>query len=272
MRIGYVQYNPGFGEVDRNIKTAVDLIGSVRADLLVLPELCMTGYLITSRDEIADLAEEIPGGKTTEALAELARKRSCFLVAGLAERSGDNLYNSAVLVGPEGYIGHYRKLHLFFEENLWFTPGDGDLPVFDLGTTRVGIMICFDWIFPEAARTLALKGAQVVCHPANLVLPFCQDAMKTRCLENRVFAVTANRTGVEERGGKSLSYTGMSQITGPEGEIIHRCGGEEEKVVVEKIDPVRAENKAINEYNDLFRDRRPEYYAMLAKKRSNGND
>ncbi|HET57663.1 MAG TPA: acyltransferase [Deltaproteobacteria bacterium] len=271
MRIGFVQYTPCFGEVDHNIETVLDLIGSVRADLLVLPELCMTGYLITSRDEIADLAEKIPGGKTTEALCRTARERSCHIVAGLAERSGDNLYNSAVLVGPDGYIGHYRKLHLFFEEKLWFTPGDGDLPVFDLGTARVGIMICFDWIFPEATRSLALKGAQVICHPANLVLPFCQDAMKTRCLENRVFAVTANRTGVEKRGGKVLSYTGMSQITGPEGAIIHRCGGEDERALVVEIDPARADNKAINEYNDIFRDRRPEYYAMLLKKKLNKN-
>jgi predicted amidohydrolase len=90
------------------------------------------------------------------------------------------------------------------EEALWFCPGDRDFPVFDIGPCKIGIMICFDWFFPESMRILSLKGADVICHSANLVLPFCQDAMVTRCLENHVFAITANRIGMENRGGKTF--------------------------------------------------------------------
>lgn len=265
MKIGYIQYNPRFGAVDENINRAAVFIRSVSADILVLPELSTTGYLITSLDEIEELAEEIPGGKTTEALAGLARERSCFIVAGLAERSGGNLYNSAVLVGPEGYIAHYRKLHLFYEEKRWFTPGDKEFSVYDLGIAKVGIMVCFDWYFPESMRILALKGAHLVCHPSNLVLPFCQDAMKIRCLENRVYAVTANRTGSEMRGGKRFDYTGMSQITAPGGEILHRAERDKDAAIVVDVDIKKAENKAVNRYNDLFADRRPEFYGLITK-------
>ncbi len=174
------------------------------ADLLVLPELFNTGYLITSKEEIRALAEEVPGGRTTQRLAALAKRSGVHLVAGMAERSGDRIFNAAVLISPSGHVATYRKVHLFFEEKLWFDPGDGEFPVYDIGLCRVGMMVCFDWFFPESARMLALKGAQVICHPSNLVLPYCQTAMVTRCLENRVFAVTCNRTGTEQRGGKVL--------------------------------------------------------------------
>jgi len=207
MKIGYVQFNPAFGEVERNLDRAEALIEGAQADLLVLPELFNTGYLITSKEEIDALAEEVPGGRTTQRLAAVAKRKNVHIVAGMAARSGAKLFNSAILVSPKGSVDVYRKVHLFFEEKLWFEPGDGEFPVFDIGPCKAGIMVCFDWFFPESMRTLSLKGAQVVCHPANLVLPYCQTAMVTRCLENRVFAVTANRTGTEDRGGKSLHYT-----------------------------------------------------------------
>ena len=119
------------------------------------------------------------------------RGRSLHVVVGLAERAQDHLYNSAVLIGPNGYIGTYRKIHLFFEETLWFTPGNTGFQVWDIGQAKVGLLVCFDWFYPEAARTLALQGADILCHPSNLVLPHCPDAMVTRCLENHVFAITA---------------------------------------------------------------------------------
>mgnify|MGYP001480852078 CR=1 FL=1 len=112
------------------------------------------------------------------------------IVAGLAECDGNALYNSAVVLGSGGVIGKYRKVHLFNTEKKFFQPGNLPLPVFDIGGAKVGIMICFDWRFPETARTLALKGAQIVAHPSNLVLPHCPQSMIVRCLENRIFAVT----------------------------------------------------------------------------------
>ena len=123
------------------------------------------------------------------------------------------------------------------------------------------MMICFDWYFPESARTLALRGAQIVAHPSNLVLPNCPNAMPVRSLENRVFAVTSNRVGTEDRGGTSLTFIGQSQITSPRGEILHRCPAVGAAVSVVEITPELADNKFATERNHLLNDRRPEFYA-----------
>jgi predicted amidohydrolase len=267
MKMGFIQFAPVLGDIDQNILKICKLVDKTDADLVVLPELCNTGYHFTSRREVEALAEEIPFGKTTETLCWMARTGGAYIVAGLIERFGDRCYNASVLVGPSGYIATYRKIHLFFEETLWFDSGDREPAVYDIGICRVGLMICFDWIFPETARILALKGADVLCHCANLVLPYCQEAMVTRCLENRVFAVTSNRTGTETRGEKSLHFTGKSQITGPDGLILHRGEEAAEESCVVKIDPTLARSKAINPYNDAFGSRRPEYYGELMKQR-----
>ena len=265
MKAGFIQFEPLFGEVDKNLKRVEALIEKADADLLVLPELFNTGYLFISKQEVIDLSEEVPEGKTTQMLCRMARERNLCLVGGLAERSGNKFFNSAVLVSPEGYVGTYRKVHLFFEETLWFDPGDKEFEVYDIGKCRLGIMICFDWIFPESMRVLSLKGADVICHSANLVLPFCQDAMITRCLENRVFAVTANRTGTEKRKEKSLHYTGKSQIVASNADLLYRAGGDTEEIGIVDIDVEAARNKKLNNYNDLFKDRRPEFYGDLVK-------
>jgi len=270
MKIGFVQFNPAFGEVEKNLSNASSLIEGVKADLLVMPELFNTGYLFTSRKEALDLAEEVPGGRTTEALARMAKKSGAHIVAGLAERDGDEIYNAAVLVAPGAHVATYRKIHLFFEEKLWFSPGDKKPAVYDIGHCRVGLMVCFDWFFPETTRILALQGADVICHSANLVLPYCQDAMITRCLENRVFAVTCNRTGSEERGGKKLVYTGRSQIVDPRGNVLYRAGRETDEVHVTELDVTTARDKQLNEHNNLFSDRRPRFYGALVQKLQGG--
>jgi predicted amidohydrolase len=183
------------------------------------------------------------------------------IVAGLSERAGAACYNSAVVVGPSGFIGCYRKTHLFFEETLFFTPGDTGFQVWDIGPAKIGAMICFDWYYPEAARTLALKGAEIICHPSNLVLPNCPDSMPVRCLENRVFAITSNRTGSEARGGKDpLTFIGNSEVVAPRGAILHRAPRDQEELCIVEIDPADARNKALTPYNDLLRDRRESLY------------
>ena len=229
--------------------------------MLVLPELCTTGYQFSSHEEVLGLSESVPGGRTTERLEALARQKNAFIVAGMAEREGEFLYNSAVLMGPQGYVGKYRKIHLFDEEKLFFRKGDLGFSVFDIESAKIGLMICFDWIFPEAARSLALKGADLICHPANLVLPYCQNAMITRAIENRVFVLTANRIGTEKRGGKpSLTFTGMSQIVSPKGESLLRFSKTEEKLRLIELNPSESRDKWLTPRNNLFEDRRPEFY------------
>lgn len=263
MKAGFIQFDPLFGDIDGNVEKAANMAERTEADLLVLPELFNTGYLFRSKEEVARLAEEIPGGPTTEALCEIARKRNIHIVAGIAEREGDRFFNSAVIVSPRGYVDTYRKLHLFYEEKRWFEPGNRGFKVYDIGMCTIGVIICFDWIFPESMRILALKGAQVICHSANLVLPFCQEAMKTRCLENRVFSITANRTGTEERGGASLHYTGRSRIVAPNTDVLYTAGESTDEAGVVEIDPTQAKDKQLNEYNHLFDDRREEFYGPL---------
>jgi len=260
MKAAFVQFDPVFGDIEGNIAKAVTLIERTEAEMIVLPELFNTGYLITSREEAFGLSEPVPGGRTTEALCSAARKKGAHIVAGLNERQGDLLFNSAVIVAPSGHLGTYRKIHLFNEEKLWFQPGDQGFSVYDIGSCRIGVMICFDWFFPESMRTLALMGADLICHPANLVLPFCQDAMITRCLENRVFAVTANRTGEERRNGKAFCYTGRSQITAPGAKILCQAGAETEETGAAEIDVSLSRDKNLNPYNHILNDRREVFY------------
>jgi predicted amidohydrolase len=261
MRVGFYQYEPQFGEVAKNLDAVASALEQAEADLIVLPELFASGYQFVSQDEVMQLAESVPDGPTTRRLVELAKRRRMVIVAGLPERAGLACYNSAVVVGPSGFIGCYRKTHLFFEETLFFKPGDTGFQVWDIGTAKIGVMICFDWYYPEAARTLALKGAEIICHPSNLVLPDCPDSMPVRCLENRVFAITCNRSGIEARGGKDpLTFIGNSEVVAPRGAILHRAPRDQEELCIVEIDPADARDKALTAYNDLLRDRRESLY------------
>ena len=125
---------------------------------------------------------------------------------------------------------------------------------------KVGIMICFDWMFPETMRTLALKGADLIAHPANLVMPYCQKAMVTRCLENHVFAITANRIGTEQRGDDKFIFTGGSQITSCKGELLSSAPKDDVYVDFVNIDVEKAREKELNVYNNIITDRRTEFY------------
>lgn len=261
MKAGFYQFNPVFGKKEENLKKVLSAITDADADLLVLPEFFATGYQFVSQEEVSELSESIPNGNTTKRLAELSRQKGIYLVAGLPEKDGDRFFNSAILSGPDGFIGVYRKTHLFFEEKLYFSPGDTGFKVWDTKAGRIGIMICFDWFFPEAMRALALMGADIITHPSNLVLPYCPAAMPIRCLENRVFAVTANRVGEENRkAGESLRFIGQSQITSPEGKIVIRAPENNEAVLIAEINPEIARNKNLNPLNNIFNDRRPEMY------------
>jgi predicted amidohydrolase len=269
MRIAFYQSSPAYGEIEYNLFTALNALGSSGADLYVLPELFTTGYLFGSRTELAALAEPIPAGPTTRSLVEFCRAEDCGIVAGIAEVSGrgsaKRYFNSAVFVGPSGLVSSYRKTHLFNQEKKWFDPGDTGFLVSRFRGARIGVMICFDWVYPESTRILALKGADVVCHPSNLVLPFCQAAMITRSLENRVFTVTANRVGKERRGKTVVPFSGMSQIVDPFGKVLRKAPGTGEKLAAVDVDPSRARDKKFTPGNDLFKDRRPRFYRDLVR-------
>ena len=263
MRVGFFQFSPHFGKIARNLDFVSRRMKNIKADLMVLPEFFAAGYQFSSKKEVEDLSEEIPNGMTTQRLVALAADRKMWVVAGLVERDGKKFYNSAVMVGPGGYLGTYRKSHLFDEEKRWFNKGNTGFPVFKIGSVRVGIMICFDWIFPEASRSLARRGADIIAHPSNLVLPHCPDAMVTRSIENRIFSITANRIGSEQRGGRRrLTYIGKSQIVDPQGRILVRAASKRERLSMVEIHPEEARRKKINQRNDLFKDRRPDLYYL----------
>lgn len=260
LRLAVVQTAPVFGETVRNVDAALALVPP-EAHLTVLPELFSTGYQFRDRDELMDLAEPLDGPTVTR-LRDHAASSGRTLCAGWAERAGDRVFNSSVLVTPDGPPRVYRKVHLFWNEKDLFAPGDLGFPVFEACGTTVGMLICFDWVFPEAARTLARRGARLLLHPSNLVLPFCPDAMITRCLENRVFAATANRVGTEARvPGTELTFIGRSQVCGPLGRPLVRMGDVQAGSAAADVELADADPQ-LTPRNDLWADRRPEAYDL----------
>lgn len=261
-RVGFCQFAPERHDVAANIVHIEALLRDVRADLLVLPELANSGYMYASATALAPYAEPGDGsGPFLAALQRLAVHTGGLIVTGFAEAGAGGLYNAAAAVSAAGVQAVYRKTHLFYDEQDLFLPGDTGFSVFVQHGVRIGMMVCFDWYFPESARTLALRGAQIIAHPSNLVLPHCQNAMVTRCLENRVFAVTTNRFGDEMLGKKTLSFTGASQLLSPRGERLLQASSAGDCVRVLEIDPAQADDKHVTARNDLFAERRPEMYA-----------
>lgn len=267
LKVGFYQFRPQFGNVQRNLQKVVNALRQTEADIIVLPELAFTGYYFKNRAEAKSLAEDPKSSPTVARLVALCQDRDFFLVAGFAEKKRDKIFNSALLLGPTGLIHTYRKLHLFNEEKVWFDPGDTPLSVQKVRGINIGIMICFDWIFPEVTRTLAVLGADIICHPSNLVMSYCQSAMLTRCLENNVFAVTANRFGADKRPQGELRFTGKSQIVAPKGKLLHRAASQREELLIAEIDPRLARDKKITGRNQLLHDRRPQFYRLLSRKK-----
>ena len=265
VKIGFVQFAPALGDVQATM-ARIDLLRTqwAGADLLVLPELCNSGYNFESAEQAWASSEGIENSIFLRYLESLCQQHGCHIVSGFNERDGEHLYNSAVLVGPLGYIGRYRKLHLFMTEKDHFEPGDAGLPVFDVGPYRIGMLVCFDWMFPEVWRILALKGADLICHPSNLVLPgLAQQAVPIHALTNRLYVVTANRIGTEG----NLSFTGLSVIANPKGEVLLQASPSGGEVGLVEADLELARDKQITARNHIFADRRPEEYAFLVGER-----
>jgi predicted amidohydrolase len=257
-RIAYLQFAPTLGQPANTLARLSPLLNEAReADLLVLPELCNSGYNFPDRGMAEATAESIPEGPFTQFLIEQAQRNQQYIVAGVNEKSHGKLYNSSVLVGPEGYLGTYRKLHLFKDEKDLFEPGDLGLPVFETKLGKIGMLICFDWMFPEAWRALALQGAEVIAHPSNLVLPgFAQRAVPVHALINRYFVVTANRIGTEGE----LTFTGMSTIANPKGEVLSQAPAAATQIAQVEVDLSDAHDKMITPRNHALHDRREDVY------------
>ena len=265
MKVGYAQFKPSFGKNKENLEHALEFLEEgikIGGKLMVLPELFNSGYVFEKKDELEEYAEDITDGKTSKRLIDFAKSKNIFIVAGICEKHQKAFFNSSVLIGPKGLIGVYRKTHLFFREKLWFTPGKENFEVYDVSGVRVGMMICFDWFFPEVIRILSLKGAQVICHPANLVLPYCQKALLGAAVQNHVFIITANRVGVE----RGMHFTGLSQIVDPNMRILTKSSRSKQNVRIVEIDPNVALNKRINEFNNVFEDRRVDLYKSILYK------
>ena len=271
MKVACVQMEPLIGEKRRNVERSCTLVAEAArdgADLVVLPELCNSGYVFENRREALELAEPVPGGPTVNAWLELCRSHGITLVAGIAEIENRSLFNSAVVLGPDGHIGAFRKLHLWNEENLWFEPGDRGVPVFRTPIGRLAAFICYDGWFPECYRLAALGGAEIVCIPTNWVpIPGQADgqpAMATiLCMANAhansIFVAAADRVGTE-RGqpfiGQSLivSYTGWP-LAGP-------ASPDQEEIVTAEVDlPQGRRARRWNTFNDPLQDRRSDVYA-----------
>lgn len=275
MTLQVLQTNPAFGDVEANLDAAEALLagGAGEADLVVLPELFASGYFFPSTADAHALAEPVPDGPTVRRLERWARETGATFVAGLPEldasRRTPRLFNSAVVVTPRGWLGTYRKTHLFYEETLHFAPGDSGFRVWTVTTRagapyRLGVMVCFDWFFPEAARALALAGAQVIAHPSNLVLPHCPDSMPVRALENGVYTATANRIGQESNGREAITFIGRSVICSPRRETLAEAPADAEAVVSASVDLALAGQTRLNPYNDRLADRREEWYRPVS--------
>jgi predicted amidohydrolase len=273
IRVACLQLEPHVGDVSGNVRRCVEMLekaAGAGARLAVLPELANSGYVFATRDEAFACAETVPGGPTTDAWIEVARKHSMVIVAGICENAGDALYNAAVVVGPLGFIGKYRKNHLWGAENLFFEPGNLGVPVFRIGAGRIACAICYDIWFPETFRLAALQGADMLCVPTNWVpmpeqpghLPMMANVLSmSGAHSNSIFVAAADRVGVE-RGqlflGSSIivSHTGWP-VAGP-------ASVDGEEMIVADINLADARRKrSLNEFNQLLRDRRTDLYGEM---------
>ena len=230
MRLGVFQFDVVPCEPKTNLRRIVEGTSALQLDLLVLPELCTSGYLLT-REQANELAIELPSDDVRP-FEDLARHLGAWIIAGVIERSEDALYNSALVVGPDGWIGKQRKIHVSKLEAPLFSRGTR-LQTFDLGSNTVGIITCFDAWFPEASRELCRRGAQLLCQPAAFGGSQTLEIMRVRAMENHLFAATANRLGREVRSGITAEFRGESQIVDCDGRVLASAGRSEEALVTE---------------------------------------
>ena len=261
--IGFIQPKVRFGNIEYNIERIESLLNTLDSfDLVVMPELVYTGYVFRNRREAVKIASKY-GGVVVGHLEKISDRYSAVIVAGAPELDGDKVYNSAYIAYKGGIVDTYRKLHLFYKEKEWFDPGDKPLDVYDFNGFRLGVMICFDWRFPEVARILSLKSADVIAHPSNLVFDYAYTVALARAVENKVYVITSNRVGTDNRAGLRIRFKGMSQIVSPDMEILYRGRKYREDAKTVEVDISLARDKMATKLNHLFKDRRVEFFSPL---------
>ncbi|MEK5067143.1 nitrilase family protein [Sporosarcina sp. FSL K6-1508] len=284
VNVAVVQMDPqvGLQNKEKNINKTLELIDQASGDganLIVLPELCNTGYSFENRVDAFAHAELVPNGTTMDKWIAKAQEKNVYIVAGITEVDGEQLFNTAVLIGPKGFVGKYRKTHLWNTEKLFFSPGDTGYPVFETEIGRIGMLICWDIWFPEVARILSMQGADIICSCNNWVFtppPLFDESGKCMATyltmvaahTNNVFIAAADRVGVE----KEAKFLGCSLISGINGWPITGPAAPEGEVILHaEIDLSDARSAPIwNDLNDLVRDRRTDLYdEMLGYTRGN---
>jgi predicted amidohydrolase len=269
MKVAAVQMDIKILEKERNlgrILAHLETAAHAGAKLVVFPECALSGYCFASREEACPAAEEVPGPSTEKILAA-AKTLDCTAVVGLLERAGERIFNSAVVVTPQGILGTYRKLHLPCLGIDWHAaPGDKPFPVFATPHAKIGISICYDCSFPESGRVLKLKGAQILAIPTNWPLgsDSWQHTPPVRATENHLHVIASDRVG-EERG---FRFSGHSQIVDFTGKKLAEAGETEETIIYGDIDPAAADcNRVVREPGvwefDRIAARRPEMYSVL---------
>ena len=271
LNAAFLQFKPEIAKPEENLKQVEGLLSKIKpeTELVVLPELAFTGYNFSKKESIFPFAEKFADSKTVEFLAKQAKKHEIYLVAGFPEldsAGSDKIYNSSMLVGPEGLIGTYQKVHLFGNEKNIFEPGQ-EFKVFPLKLPKsrleikLGILVCFDWIFAESWLALFNKGADVITHCTNLVLPGrAQKAIPVMSMMHRIPVILANRFGDEQLYpeadvGKALNFTGNSIITDAHGEILVSAPNKSDCVGCARINISDARDKQVTKQNNLISDR-----------------
>lgn len=269
--VACLQFEPQFGDVEANLAEIGRLARAAAAQgakILVLPELADTGYVFESTAELERLAAPIPEGRASRCLIALAAELGVHIASGLCEKAGDGFYNSAIFCGPEGYLGTFRKLHLWNAEKLFFRPGDLGLPVFDTAYGKVGVAICYDGWFPETFRGLVAAGAELICVPTNWVPmpdqpaggePMANILHKAAAHSNGVAIACADRVGTE----RGQPFLGCSLIVGPRGwPLAGPASATDTEILTAEVIFGDTENqRRVSERNNVWEDRRTDLYA-----------
>jgi predicted amidohydrolase len=271
-RVAVIQFDPALGNTRSNldaIERHVAAAAEQGAELAILPECAVTGYVYQSREEALEVAEPIPGA-FSQAIAAITQAHRIFAVVGALEKEGRDLYNTALLSGPRGLEAVYRKTHtLCLGVDRFTTPGNLPYRVHDLPFGRLGILICYDLRFPEPSRILGLAGAQIIALPTNWPASSTIQPdvfSRARAAENHVFLLAADRVG-EERGARFL---GRSQIIDPNGTVLAEASERGTETLLQDIDLSQADEKHVvlrageHEF-DCVADRRPELYGDLIR-------